>query len=464
MLIKTFTQHFSYVFAAIMRRYRTESKPEPWIEQLIENYGEEQREISVRAHVVGVSDLTESQRTDESDACMLFLSDGTVFIPAVLSAGAWERMQELEERDTFSGLDNTTVSVRNFQLQFHMDPELTTCQFYLIVHHIVTVGRVTQHHRPPSCTTLLSVKQQILRTWRSLVKESSESTMSSQSGLPLSCLLGAWYNDLITDLLNDAIQKITAPTVGHLGMATHTRWHRDRLRCRGEESFSTPVSHLLIPQEQKEMLTADPGVSNKTWSGLGPPHVGETLKRPVMLQDEGGDLPAMASDRLEHGHQLTLNNTRPGSVDLLLQQGSRSLLTNSGSAKESTIISQPFHRPGPSCDLTTTDLHQEPQIPSPLTLTEHIAATCLKEQSPTGNPQKISPHVSHTPTAKKSRVHSDGSSFAYTYEPCPKVASALSQFKVPEQLVQWAAAYLGTPRHDLIVSSGVELRKVAIMK
>lgn len=41
-----------------------------------------------------MSDLTESQRTDESDACMLFLSDGTVFIPAVLSAAAWEHMQE----------------------------------------------------------------------------------------------------------------------------------------------------------------------------------------------------------------------------------------------------------------------------------------------------------------------------------------------------------------------------------
>lgn len=39
---------------AVMRRYGTESEPEPWIEQLIQNYGGERRDVSVRAHVVGV--------------------------------------------------------------------------------------------------------------------------------------------------------------------------------------------------------------------------------------------------------------------------------------------------------------------------------------------------------------------------------------------------------------------------
>lgn len=37
-----------------MRRYRTEREPEPWVEQLIHNYGKEQRDLGVRAHVVGV--------------------------------------------------------------------------------------------------------------------------------------------------------------------------------------------------------------------------------------------------------------------------------------------------------------------------------------------------------------------------------------------------------------------------
>ncbi|XP_058256624.1 adrenocortical dysplasia protein homolog isoform X2 [Hemibagrus wyckioides] len=465
-----------------MRRCRTESDPEPWIEQLVLNRGEGQRATSVRAHVVGVSDLTESQCTDASDACMLFLSDGTVFIPAVLSAAAWEHMQELEERDTFSGLDNTTVSVRKFQLNFHMDPELTSCQFYLTVNQIVTVGRVTRHHRPPSCTMLPSVRQQILMTWRSLMKESSVTSMSSQSGFPLSCLMGAWHNDIIMDLLNDAIQKIAAPSAGHLGTATPTNWHRERLRCRGEECFSTLVSHLLIPEEQREMLTADPGVSSssETPSGPLPPCVAEPTTWPLVAQDRGGDSSAPASDRLEEGHQLTLNNTRAGlsevwcgggggggggggdsespwdlfypaadllaaspsstsasGLERLLQPDGRSRLT-----EESGIIGPPVQRPHPSqnspahqSDPTTLDLRQEPQRQSPLTSLTHTAA-----------------------------VHSDGSSFSYTYEPCPDVASALSRCEVPERLVQWAVAYLGTPRHTPVVRSGAERRKLAVLE
>ncbi|KAM9461604.1 adrenocortical dysplasia protein homolog isoform 2-T2 [Clarias gariepinus] len=489
-----------------MRRFRAEGEPEPWIEQLVQSYSTEQeRELSVRAHVVGVSELTESQRTDDSDACMLFLSDGTVFIPAVLSAAAWERMQELEERDTFSSLDNTTVSVRKFQLNFHMDPELTTCQFYITVHQIVSVGRVSRHPRPPSCTMLPSVRQQILKTWRSLMKENSVTSLASQSqsAFPLSCLMGAWHNDIIMDLLNDAIKKIGTPTEGHLRTATPTHWHRERLRCRDEPCFSTPVSHLLIPEEQREMLTADPGVSgsSETPSGLVLP---ETIERPITVQDRAGDSPSVASDRPLDARQLTLNNTRAGggesgerespwdmfcpaadllvtpssasesSLESLSQTDNRSLLAIGGSAEESTIVVPPFQRPPPSphspahpSDPTITDLQEKPQTPpSPLTSSEQAAIMGVEEQFPIDTSQKTPhPHqVSHTPPTKKRHVHSDGSSFSYTYEPCPIIASALSQYKVPEQVVQWAAAYLGTPQQTLIVSSGVELKEVAVKK
>lgn len=507
-----------------MRRCRTETEPEPWIEQLILNYGSVQRDASVRAHVIGVSDLTESQRTDESDACMLFLSDGTVFIPAVLSAAAWEHMQELEERDTFSGLDNTTVSVRKFQLKFHMNPELMTCQFYLTINQLVSVGQVSLHHRPMSCTMLPSVKQQILKTWRSLMKESSVSSVSSESGLSLSCLMGAWHNDIIMDLLKDTMKKLAVPTAGNLGVATPTHWHRERLRCRAKECFSTPVSHLLIPEEQRKMLTADPGVSSssETPSGTAPPHGAKTTESPVTPQDQGGDSPAVASDRLEDEQQLDLNNTGAGlseggegesveresverdSVERdsgkreracgererergdgerergegespwdLYAQAADPLADLSSSAKSfllrlsqpDGIIVPPFQRPHPSphspaqnSDPTTTDPH-------PLTSSEHTAAVCV-EQSLTDVPQEIPHHVSHTPPAKKrrSQVHSDGSSFSYTYKPSPNVASELSRTEVPEQLVQWAVAYLGTSPRSLIVSSGVELKKVAMLK
>lgn len=56
------------------------------------------------------------------------------------------------------------------------------------------------------------------------------------------------------------------------------------------------------------------GVSSlsETPSGLVPPHEAESMKRPITMEDRGGDSPALASDRQDNGHQLSLNITRPG--------------------------------------------------------------------------------------------------------------------------------------------------------
>ncbi|KAL6468496.1 hypothetical protein MHYP_G00220200 [Metynnis hypsauchen] len=508
-----------------MRRYRrAEADPEPWIERLILNYGRSQRETRVRAHVVGVSDLSDSVRTDESDACMLFLSDRAVFVPAVLSAAAWRRLQELEERETFSGLDNTTVSVREFQLNFHMDPELTSCQFYLTINQIITVGRVTKHYHPPSCTTLQSVKQQILKTWRSLMKESSVNSLNSQSGFPLSCLMGAWHNDIIMDMLNDAIEKITTPTGCHPGVTTPTHWHRERLRCRGEECFSAPVSHLLIPEEQRELLTADPGASSgsETPSGLAPPHVDVMTNQQVSAQHHGRDSPTAVIDRPSDLEQPTLDHTRPevwcgggeecgegvspwdmfcSAPDLLgtpsssseicmeplSQKDSESLLTigplpmatssqvqssNPSTEEQSGSSSitpcqrprQPLHSSSDWSEKTTSDQpheDQQEQRVSPPTWVIKNTALSTQDMSPKDPSAKRSPAGS--PLAKKGWVHSDGSGFSYTYEPCPQVVRSLSQFTVPEQLVQWAVTYLGTPQHTLVANGRTELREVEVV-
>ncbi|KAG9267212.1 hypothetical protein AMEX_G19903 [Astyanax mexicanus] len=290
-----------------MRRYRRgEGEPEPWIERLIQNYGQNQRAGSLRAHVIGVSDLSDSVRTDESDACMLFLSDGATFIPAVLTTTAWESVQELEERENFAGLENTTVSIRHFQLNFHMDQELTSCQFYLTVNQMISVGRVGGRGHPPSCTTLPSIQQHILRTWRSLMKEGSVNSVNSQSAFPLSCLMGVWHNDIIMDILNDAIKKITTPTGCRLDVATPTRWHRERLRYRGEECFGGAAARPVVSGDRRGLLTAERGSvcrisvsssSSDTPSRLAPPRADVTENRPVAERDGGVVPPPVACDR-----------------------------------------------------------------------------------------------------------------------------------------------------------------------
>ncbi|XP_051504315.1 uncharacterized protein LOC127412123 isoform X2 [Myxocyprinus asiaticus] len=237
-----------------MKRRRM-AELEPWIERLVQNYGQSQSETTVKAQVVGVCDLSDSQRMEHTDVCLMFLSDGSALIPAALSGAAWERLQDLEDRESFSGLVNAVVYVRNFSLDFHMNSDLASCQFCLKVNQMSTICIASKWDHPPSCTTLPSVREQIVKTWSSL-RESSVNSVSSASGVSLSSLLGAWHNDIIINILNDAMEKMSAtycPSV-----ATPTHWHRERLHWRGQEQFIVPMPFLLIPEEQRKLMTADP--------------------------------------------------------------------------------------------------------------------------------------------------------------------------------------------------------------
>ncbi|TTL88693.1 hypothetical protein Baya_15801 [Bagarius yarrelli] len=221
-------------FQAAMRRYGTEGESEPWIEQLILNYGSEEQVASVKAHVVGMRAM----------------------------------------------------------------PVCCSC----------LMGRCLS----PRC--------------------SAPPPGSKFRKLPLSCLMRAWHDDIISDLLKDAIKKIATPTAGYLGMATPTHWHRERIRCK------------------RKMLTADPGVSSsrETPSSTAPPLRAETMEGPITTQEQGGDSSAVASDRLEDEQQLNMDNTRAG----FLQLDSRSRVTSPPFQWPHPTPHSPAHQDGSSFSYT----------------------------------------------------------------------------------------------------------------
>uniref|UniRef100_A0AAQ4P7M7 Shelterin complex subunit TPP1/Est3 domain-containing protein n=1 Tax=Gasterosteus aculeatus aculeatus TaxID=481459 RepID=A0AAQ4P7M7_GASAC len=85
----------------------------PWIESLILGYGEQREEShggQLKARVIEVGDISKSQDVgSEGPAGLLFLSDGLLQIPAILTKSAWEHLQQEEDRECFTSLVNTTV-------------------------------------------------------------------------------------------------------------------------------------------------------------------------------------------------------------------------------------------------------------------------------------------------------------------------------------------------------------------
>ncbi|XP_016357529.1 uncharacterized protein LOC107700405 isoform X2 [Sinocyclocheilus anshuiensis] len=472
---------------------------EPWIEKLIQNYGQSQCETTVKANVVGVCDISDSQRMEHTDACMLFMSDGSAVIPAVLSDAGWERLQDSEEMESFTGLHNAIVYVCSFELKFDMNPDLASCQFYLKVNQMNIICISSKHQHPPSCTTIQSVRDQIIKTWRSR----REGSVSSASGVSLSSLLDVWHNDIIINILNDATEKITMSATYCPSAATPTHWHRERLHWRGQEQFIVPVPFLLIPVEQRELMTADPIAhsESETPNDLAPPPVeshptsassaNKTMAAQdgisVSCPDEGqstlvhtrpevlcgmGELsgdgespwdmftqePALLDP--EHESQSLLKEVPPLPIATSTQAQFSKQISGGMSVDGITLSQRPKptqFSPSHSSDKSSRDPSQEQDkdcaLSPPSWLVHNTAPP--SEQRPLASPP-VGPVPSASPPTKARKkccyivpasllqAHSDGMPFSYLYHPQPQVATALSHFQIPGHLIQWAVLYLGT--------------------
>lgn len=240
----------------------------------------------LKAYVIGVGHMSESQmsqaRGSEGPAGptgLLFLSDGLLQIPAVLTASAWEHLQEQEDRECFSGLVNTTVCMQDYRLQFHMAPEQTKCRFFVLVGELATTAAGPVKDNTPECTTLPSVRLKIFRTWKALLgAETQESQKSQCGGFDLSELLGEWQHDCLQSVLQDVRERLmvasppqpstSASTSQPTDAVTATSWDVDRVRYKGEKCFSVPVKCLLIPEGDAQQLHTSPDVGRRTENGL----------------------------------------------------------------------------------------------------------------------------------------------------------------------------------------------------
>ncbi|XP_022067134.2 adrenocortical dysplasia protein homolog [Acanthochromis polyacanthus] len=244
----------------------TRNRLTPWIESLILSYtvpeedekGEEDQQGGrsrgqLRAHVVGVNHMSESQaqlQSSEDPTGLLYLSDGQLQIPAVLTAAAWDRLQDQEDRECFTSLLNSTVCIQDYRLLFHMAAEETRCRFFLSVGQLATVAAGPVKDKPPCCSTLTSVQQKIRLTWKALRgQEDSE----SQDGHELTVLLDEWQRDVLEELKQDIRRRLNPQpsTSSHQPSPTvHTTgWDLDRIKYKGEEPFSVPMWCLLIPED-----------------------------------------------------------------------------------------------------------------------------------------------------------------------------------------------------------------------
>lgn len=239
----------------------------PWIESLILRHGSQEEGSSklLKANVIGTGHMSPSQAQDfDSPMGLLFLSDGVLQIPAVLTAAAWELLQDQEERENLTSMLHTKVHVRGYRLQFHMAAEQSKCRFFLSVKELTTISVGPHKDNTPCCMTLPSVMQKICQMWRTMQEQDVSECEDSQSALDLTELLGEWQLDCMQSALEDVKERIMEVQGRSSGCTSPldsvgTRWDADRVRYKGDGPFIVPPKCLLIPEE----VALQPSVCNQ---------------------------------------------------------------------------------------------------------------------------------------------------------------------------------------------------------
>lgn len=348
-------------------------KLSPWIENLILCYDSQEGGSGgrLKAHVIGVGQMSQSQaQGSDGPTGLLYLSDGVLQIPAILTASAWEHLQDQEDRESFTSLLNTTVCIQDYRLQFHMAQEQTKCRFFLLVGELATTAAGPVKDKTPCCTTLPSIRLKICKTWRGLLAEEVQDSQASQCGFDLSELLGEWQHDCLQVVLDDVKERlmtictrsvspqpststcISLPT--HPDTCTSTSWDVDRVRYKGEKSFTVPVKCLLIPEEDALQLQTGLHVGGTTPSELSA--APEDRKIDLIQVDKPSESTQPSADETEwHIGMLAVEETdhdAPSYSPLSLKDGIRPLSNpwdifpppcETSSSSDASPVAEPIH-------------------------------------------------------------------------------------------------------------------------
>uniref|UniRef100_A0A8C5AEV1 Shelterin complex subunit TPP1/Est3 domain-containing protein n=1 Tax=Gadus morhua TaxID=8049 RepID=A0A8C5AEV1_GADMO len=420
---------------------------EPWIENMIINHGTEKEKniANLKARVIAVGKMTNSQALGvQGPPQLLFLSDGVVQIPAILTDTAWENLQEDEERECFSSLVNTTVCLQTYSLQFYMAPEKRKSKFFLSLSNLAATAAGPIKEGPPCCTTLSSVRVKISDTWKALQHQNLAQTEISQSAIDLTQLLGVWQEDCLMDLVAEVRERLTAA-------------RRTTVRCKGAETFSIPMAHLIIPDTAALSLRppTQPGEGSTQQSGLIPPSGDPPVlhSTPAAKPKASSSRPrAEPQDEVDADQSNPWNMFPPPSKVFCTSSASTSSPADCGDLAEHSAI-QPSggKSPGP-----VEDHHQPP--PGPAGVAEQGGVPCVDLSPPSW---LFESHPGPVPEPRRSSqqgrvagggtyspvVHGDGSSFSYRYKVSVKTVMDLSRFRVADDHLNWAVKYLVVPRH-----------------
>ncbi|XP_069575534.1 adrenocortical dysplasia protein homolog [Brachyistius frenatus] len=424
-----------------------------------------------KAHVIGVGQMSESQaQGSEGPTGLLFLSDGALQIPAVLTASAWEHLQEQEDRESFSSLVNTTVCIQDYRLCFHMAPQQIKCLFFLSVGELATTAAGPVQDNPPCCSTRPSVRRQVSETWRSLLGR--EEVRRSPCGFDLSELLGEWQHDCLQAVLEDVRDRLQPPSTCTSTSSPGRRatgWDRDRVQYRGAERFSVAVKRLLISEDVggRSQQTAESAATEDVYD----------CSPPLLVDDVTDRCPSRLWDMFPPPC-VSSSSSPETTPSVPLDRSAAAVLNGTQLPVQESSFFPPYQNQ-PSTPAPTSTLATASSSLTPPEDQQSIAAVDRQSEDTEGQHRKAKRKRSDPPVegaelsslpswlfdseaggcrfeegsgpqraaGRRTRpsFHGDGKLFSYCYQVTGQNLQDFSRVRVGELLLRWAVRYLVTP-------------------
>ncbi|XP_075796733.1 adrenocortical dysplasia protein homolog isoform X2 [Pelodiscus sinensis] len=243
---------------------------QPWILNLLMKYRQsDSRETHVPGHILKV--VSDLKATDPAPAAVLWISDGSYYVRAVVSPEA-VRMADCAQLQTgFSSILGRIIILQKYTVCFQEETQAEACEFFLAVHRFVVLPLQRQKMESLNCNQEPSILQKIKELWQ---RGLTLKTVSS-SGASVSQLMLDMGQHRLASLKQNVEECLDALDLGEVPA---TKWEAARKREQMSAAVFTVPARLLVirPEEQ---------------ATGGAPHTAPRSSR----RDSGLDAPSMAS-------------------------------------------------------------------------------------------------------------------------------------------------------------------------
>ncbi|XP_064242446.1 uncharacterized protein LOC135279208 isoform X9 [Passer domesticus] len=253
---------------------------EPWIADLLVNYEQvDERENYLAGQVVRVlSDSGAAGQPGLLQDAVVQVSDGSCYIRVVITAEALQAEENAHLQLRLSSLNCRIIVLQKYTVCFQDETRLEDCEFYLTAQQFIVLPMQRQRMESSDGNQDPSVVKKIKELWlKNLAVRNAPSSDPSVS--QLIDAIGQNQLEILKENAEECLdlRKSKEKPGSVEDEVPITQWEAERKK-EGEDVFMVPVSALVIPPEEDEVVCDSSEAVSAGYTGAASPTLSDSLE------------------------------------------------------------------------------------------------------------------------------------------------------------------------------------------